>query len=286
VRQQVPITVTATGIPPQGGPPPIGSGGGTVDLLDFVLTGDTRPPACDDTAGYPTAIHQQIVRAMAALHPQMALDLGDHMYVCAQNLAMAQQQMALYTEPLAGFPALVFMTMGNHECESTDCSANPADANYTAYSQALKQVSQQEAPNYALQIQTRLGRVTLAVVADNFFGATQQAWLESTLADADANSTVTLVAKHHPGTGQRTGPAAPWRIINQHKYSLLLTAHDHNYQHNQTAFSGRSVICGLGGANPANTGFCRVQQTADGLLHFTQYDATGNPHDTWSVTAR
>src|SRR5438132_10394213 len=118
---QVPITVTATGIPPQGGPPPIGPGGGTVDLLDFVLTGDTRPPACGDTAGYPTAIHQQIVRAMAALHPQMALDLGDHMYVCAQNLAMAQQQMALYTEPLAGFPALVFMTMGNHECESTDC---------------------------------------------------------------------------------------------------------------------------------------------------------------------
>ena len=75
-------------------------------------------------------------------------------------------------------------------------------------------------------------------------------------------------------------------IACTHPLSAGLFGHDHNYQHNQTAFSGRSVICGLGGANPANTGFCRVQQTADGLLHFTQYDATGNPHDTWSVTAR
>ena len=32
-------------------------------------------------------------------------------------------------------------------------------------------------------------------------------------------------------TGQRTGPPAPWQIIQNHKYTLLLVAHDHNYQH-------------------------------------------------------
>lgn len=281
------IVVTAAGFPGGGGGSSgIGPAGGTVDLLDFVMTGDTRPGACDQTASYPTAIHQQIVRSMAALNPQFALDLGDHMYVCSQSLATAQAQMNLYTAPLASFPSLFLMTMGNHECESTDCTSKPTDANFAAFSQALKAVSKEDAPNYALQIETRLGRVTLVVVADNYFGAAQQAWLSSVLTDADVGSIATLVAKHHPATGSRTGPAAPLNIVLQHKYSLLMTAHDHQYSHDKTNLGGRSVICGLGGANTAHTGFCRVQQTADGQLHFTQYDATGNPHDTWAVAPR
>lgn len=269
-----------------GGGGAIGPAGGAVDLLDFVLTGDTRPPACEDTAHYPAAIHAQIVRAMSSLKPQFGLDLGDHMYVCNQDAAEAQQQMGLYLQGLQGFPAYFAMTMGNHECESTDCSAKPSDANYAAFLSALSQVSKQSSPNYALQIQTRLGRVTLVVIADNSFGTAQQAWLQSTLTDADTGSIATIVAKHHPMTGSRTGPGAPFNIVQQHKYSLILTAHDHQYGHDQTAFGGRSVICGLGGANTAHTGFCRVQQGADGALRFTQYDATGNPHDSWSVQPR
>jgi hypothetical protein len=284
------ITVSAAGLPGLGGgggggTPGVGPTGGTVDLLDFVLTGDTRPGSCNDTAHYPTAVHQQIVRAMGALNPQFALDLGDHMYACSQNATAAQQQMALYTQGLTGFPSLFLMTMGNHECESTDCSSNTSDVNYVAFSQALQTVSKQSAPNYALQIQTRLGRVTVVVVADDFFGTAQQAWLQSTLTDADSGSIATIVAKHHPVTGSRTGPAAPWNVIQGHKYSLLLTAHNHDYEHS-TSLSGRSVICGLGGANTSHTGFCRVQQTADGQLHFTQYDANGNPGDTWAVAPR
>ena len=193
-----------------GGGTGIGPTGGTVDLLDFVLTGDTRPGACNDTANYPTALHQQIVRSMAAVNAQFALDLGDHMYACSQNAQAAQQQMALYTAPLSSFPAPFFMTMGNHECENgADCSANASDVNYAAFAQALRSVSKETAANYALQIQTRLGRVTVVVVADNFFGAAQQAWLQSTMTDADTGSIATLVAKHHPVTGSRTGPAGP-----------------------------------------------------------------------------
>ncbi|MBS2024178.1 MAG: metallophosphoesterase [Deltaproteobacteria bacterium] len=266
---------------------PIGPTGGTVDLLDFVITGDTRPPTCQGLAQYPSSAHAQIVKSMASVKAQFAIDLGDHMYVCDNVLADAQAQMNLYTSALANFPTPFFMTMGNHECNvGTDCSAHTTDANYTAYLGALKSVSRETLPYYALQIETRLGRATVAVIADNFFDATAQSWLESTLADADANSKYTFIVKHHPVTGSRTGPTGPLTVLQKHKYSLILTAHNHNYSHDTSSFSGRSVVCGLGGADTSHTGFCRVQQQADGSLKFTHYDASANPSDTWSVTAR
>ena len=265
----------------------IGPTGGAVDLLDFVLTGDTRPPTCDHTENYPTAIFAQIASAMSAMNPQFGLDLGDHMYVCAQNTAMAQAQMALYVQSVANFKQPFFMTMGNHECEDgADCSSTPTDANYAAYIAALQTVSHEKLPYYALQIQTRLGRATLVFIADDFFDATAQSWLQDTLTDADANSVYTIIIKHHPVTGSRTGPAAPNTVLESHKYSLILTAHDHDYAHSTSQFGGRSVICGLGGANVSNTGFCRVQQRSDGTLLFTQYDINSNPGSSWSVSAR
>jgi hypothetical protein len=194
--------------------------------------------------------------------------------------------MAAYVEGLQAFPAYFALTMGNHECQGgKDCSANLADVNYQAFLAALRQVSGQQSPNYALQIQTRLGRATLVVVADNSFSADDQSWLEQTLADADRASKYTIVAKHHPVTGSRPGPPAPWRILSRHKYSLLLMGHNHDYEHSGANVTpdGRGVICGLGGANLAHTGFCRVQQAPDGRLDFTQYDADGNPGDAWSV---
>ena len=266
---------------------PIGPGGGAVDLLDFVVTGDTRPPNCGATALYPSAIHAQVIKAMEAARPQFALDLGDHMYVCGQDAAAAQRQMDLYVQPLAGFPVPFFMTMGNHECENgADCSQNHADVNFAAFSKALQTVSGQSLPYYALQIETRLGRATVVVVADNYFDATAQSWLEQTLADADRRSAYTIVAKHHPVTGSRMGPLGPLQVIQRHKVSLILTAHDHRYSHDTVSFGARSVICGLGGANAAHTGYCRVAQASDGSLKFSVFDATGNPGDAWSVTAR
>ena len=284
-------SVTFAGRPGSGGgggggtTGPIGPTGGTVDLLDFVVTGDTRPPTCNDVAGYPAAVHAQIVQSMAAVQPQLGLDLGDHMYACgAAGQQSAQPQMDLYVKGLAGFPALFLMTMGNHECDNgQDCSTRPDDPNWKAFSAALGAVSKQSEPNYALQIQTRHGRVTLVVIADNYFGPDQRAWLERVLSDADSGSKATLIAKHHPVTGSRSGPPAPWQIAQNHKYTLVMTAHDHKYTHSTSTLGGRTVICGLGGANASHTGFCRVQQGADGKFSFTQYDVGGNPGDTWSV---
>ncbi len=269
---------------PHGGP--ITTAGGTVDLLDFTLTGDTRPGTCNSASSYPSAVHQQVVQAMTAVHPQFGLDLGDHMYACGNNAQSAKDQMNLYVQALVGFPAPFFMTMGNHECESQDCSGPSGDANFAAYRSALAAISGKTLPYYAVQIATRFGRATLVVVSDNYFDSTAQAWLEATLTDADANSVYTLIAKHHPVTGTRTGPSGATQVILRHKYSLILTAHDHKYSHAQAEYGGRSVICGLGGANVSHLGFCRVTQTSSGQLSFTQYDINGNPGDSWSVSPR
>lgn len=206
------FTLTVVAAAPGG----VGYGGGTVDLLDFALTGDTRPPGCNDTPAYPLAVHQRIVDSMASLHPQFALDLGDHMFACNQSLKSAQAQMAYYVQALQLFPVPFFMTMGNHECDTgSDCSAAPDDANFKTYAAALKQVSHQDLPYYALQIQTRLGRATFAVVADNYFDAPASRWLEATLQDADARSAYTFVVRHHPMTGSRSGPPGPLQVIKR-----------------------------------------------------------------------
>jgi hypothetical protein len=265
----------------------VGPGGGTVDLLDFVMTGDTRPPSCDSISLYPQDSFKADVAAMAKLSPQFALDLGDHLFACTQSLSSARAQLKLYTDALAGFAPPWFMTMGNHECESTDCSGNPSDANFTAYSEALQLVSQKSLPYYKLDFQTRFGLARVVFLADNFADATAQAWAESTLAEADRIAKYTIVAKHHPVTGSRIGPQWSHDVVLRHKYSLILTAHAHDYSHDTSAYGGRSVVCGLGGANTSFTGFCRVQQRADGTLAFTAYDAYGNvrtePSSTFSV---
>jgi hypothetical protein len=276
---------TSSGTPDAGGADAgVGPEGGTVDLLDFTITGDTRPPACDLTLLYPKEIIRAEVLQMSALAPQFALDLGDHMFVCTGSAERASAQMQLYVQALQGFSPPWFMTMGNHECQLADCSgaAGTLDANYRAYLAALEQVSKRDQPFYLIDIQTRLGLARLVFVADNLQSAEQRAWLESTLREADRIAKYTIVAKHHPIDGSHMGPPWAWAIIRKHKYSLILTAHAHTYAH-PAAASGRSAICGLGGASSTATGFCRVQQLATGELRFVQYDISGNPHDSWSV---
>lgn len=264
----------------------VGYDGGTVDLLDFALTGDTRPGFCDIVSGYPTAIIDAEVAQMAALPSQFAADLGDHMFACLPVDSTATTQMALYVTAVSVYPRPWFMTMGNHECLSgLDCSTvlGDDDPNFHAFLAALPVVSHQSLPYYSIDIGTRFGLVRLIFIADNYSSGTAQVWLTSLLSDSDTNAVHTIVLKHHPYTGSDTGPAWVWPLLEGHKISLMLTAHEHDYAHNTTALDGRTVICGLGGASTDNTGFCRVQQRADNSLAFTEYDIHGNPLDTWSV---
>jgi hypothetical protein len=207
------------------------------------------------------------------------------MYVCNQSLAEAKAQMALYTGAVAQGPSTWWMTMGNHECGNDtapySCFAGKGDANFTAYMAALHR----PLPYYATDVQTSQGKARFVVVADDAWDGAQADWLESTLATADSTARYTIVVRHHPVTGSRTGNPRIVQAIARHQYSLVLTAHSHLYAHEPGAFDGRSVVVGLGGApTAAQTGFGTVLQNPDGSLTFVRRDANGNPIDVpWTV---
>jgi calcineurin-like phosphoesterase family protein len=255
----------------------VGSTGGNVERLWFATTGDTRPAECDQTDAYPKAAIAQIAAAMKALRVQFTLDLGDHMYVCNQSDPEARQQMGFYMDAIAQGPSAWWMTMGNHECGNGTypyaCFVNGAhDANFAAYMAALNR----PLPYYANDVQTSLGMARFVVIADDSWNPTQAAWLEGTLADADARAKYTIVARHHPVQGTRTGQPEILSVLRRHKYSLILTAHNHEYQHDTATWQGRSAVVGLGGAG-GKWGFGTVLQGSDGSLVFVQRDANGNP---------
>jgi hypothetical protein len=268
--------------------------GGTVDRLWFATTGDTRPSSCNDTAGYPRAAIAQIGAAMKALQVQFAVDLGDHMYVCsdqggltpAQLDAAAQTQMSDYLRAIAAGPSTWWMTMGNHECDAAynlgaSCIVGGAhDPNFAAYLSALGRPQ----PYYAIDVQTSQGLARFVVIADDSWDAAQSSWLKQTLADADARARYTIAVRHHPVTGTRTGSQEIVTILQSHKYSLILTAHNHDYEHDTASWNGRSAVVGLGGAGGA-WGFGTVLQQTDGSLVFVRRDANGNPIGAaWAVS--
>jgi hypothetical protein len=270
-------------------PPPacaVGPSGGTVTLLHFGLTGDTRPPSCEDTAGYPTAIINAIADQLETQGAQFALDLGDHMYVCNNDLSIADAQMGLYMSATRRFTGTWFMTMGNHECYGGACAPNSQEANYVSFMKALSPIS--PLPYYAFNVATLKGMATFVVVADNAWDANQSAWLEQTLATADQQATYTIIARHHPeGDSSVPTNAASMQIIRNHKFALFLTGHNHDYSH-MTVDNGRDLILGTGGAPLLATGtfhgYALVDQQADGTLKVSVYDVLTNAvKDSWSV---
>jgi hypothetical protein len=274
-----------------GTPGSVGNQGGSVDLLHFGMTGDTRPPACGQTANYPTPIINQIADAYRAANVQFAVDMGDHMYVCNNDQAEASTQMGMYTQALSRFGGTFFMTQGNHECMGTGsgfCPTGSQNSNHLAFLQALAPVS--STPYYSVNVQTSKGLATFVFIADNSWDSAQQSWLDQTLATADANATYTIIAKHHPaGDSSVASNSQIMQVIRSHKFALLLTGHAHYYQH-QTGDNGRDVIMGTGGAplrsvsSGAFHGYGIVDQLPSGDLQVTIYDlASSSAHDQFTV---
>jgi hypothetical protein len=271
-------TVTASG--------PVGPGGGSVNLLHFGLSGDTRPPSCEDTANYPTTVINSISDSFQAAKAQFALDLGDHMYVCNNDLATAQAQMGIFVSATKRFSGTWFMTMGNHECWKGPCLAGSTNANYVAFMDALAPITQ--LPYYSFDVQTSLGLATFVIVADNAWDNNQSAWLDQTLTTADQRAKYTIVARHHPegDTSVATNPDS-MAIIRQHKFSLFLTGHSHLYKH-MTTDNGRDLVMGNSGApliaGGSFYGYAMVDQLPDGQLQLSVYDVNaGALVDKWSV---
>lgn len=266
--------------------------GGTVDRLYFAVTGDTRPADVDSFDAAPYDAMAQIAASMKKVGAQFAVDLGDHMYVDADQPQLAEQEMQRYLSAISAFGGAFFMTMGNHECADWVCEPGSADANFQAFMKALAPVS--STPWYTFDIQTSLGGARFVDVADDAWGSAEQSWLDATLARADADFsagrlTYTIVLRHHPVDGGRTGKQSLVATLLSHHYTLLLTAHEHDYAHlNGGAANGRAVVVGIGGANPRHVGFGMVRQETSGELTFQLYDAYGNPtaDPAWSVAPR
>ncbi len=270
----------------QGGGGAIGVHGGRVSLLHFGATGDTRPPNCEDTAQYPTAVVNSVVDQIRTHGAQFGVDLGDHMYVCNNDLSIATAQMNLYVQSIARLGQTWFMTQGNHECSHGPCLTGSTNANYVAFMKALAPVS--STPYYSFEVQTSLGLAIFVVVADNSWDSTQSAWLERTLKDADSRAAYTIVAKHHPAADTAVSTnSTVMAMIRRHKFSLLLTGHNHLYKHPKTD-SARELILGTGGApliaGGSFYGYAMIDQQSDGRLQVSIYDLNSNtPVDVWSV---
>ena len=271
------------------GPGTIGPTGGSVDRLWFAFHGDTRPPECDQTDQYPSAIIRNIFTREAAERVQFAVDLGDHMYVCNNSVAEATTQMGFYMEAAALLGRPTFMTMGNHEClNGATCTPVSEDANSTVYLKALAPIS--PLPYYTFNVTTHSGLATFVVIADNFWSDTQRQWLEATLTKADSEAKYTIITRHHPPENSQLSNSAIWQIIQAHKYSLFLAGHSHSYRHDISLDgSGRSLRCGCGGA-PISTypgsffGYGTVLQGPDDRLYVTIFDqATNAIQDAFSV---
>ena len=269
------------------GKPGIGPSGGAVSLLHFAVTGDTRPKACEDVAGYPTAVITSIAAAFETEGAQFAVDLGDHMYVCNNDLANARAQMALFMSATGAYSGTWFMTMGNHECFHSPCLLDSKVANYVAYTEALAPVS--KLPYYSFDVDTSGGRATFVVIADNGWNAAQESWLKQTLTRADRDAAYTIVVRHHPPSDTSlTEHAAILAVIHAHKFALLLTGHDHKYEHPPRTDNGRVLVLGTGGAplvaGGSFFGYAMVDQLPSGELQVTVKNiATGLAHDTWTV---
>jgi len=279
------------GVPnPVGGIPvggPVGPTGGTVDRLFFGFTGDTRPDDCG--TAYPTAIIDNIFTQMKNAGVQFAVDQGDHMFNCGNDFSGARDQMNAYVNAAGLLGKTVFMTMGNHECTGSSsmlCSTNPynTNPNYTAFMDALKPVS--PTPYYRFDITTGSGLAVFLIIADDAWNATQQSWLTTQLADADAHAKYTFVSKHHPdGNTDHAEFQQIYDLVRAHKYTLFLTGHSHLYK--RQSGDPRAVVMGIGGAPLAGSsfnGYGTVVQGTDDRIYVTVYDqATGNVRDKFDV---
>jgi len=269
-------STTATGV--------TGISGGTLDLLNFVIVGDTRPPNEDDTAGYPTAIITKIWQDVEAFSPRpaFAVTTGDYQFASTTGTQQAAQ-IGLYLTARAAFTNVSFAAMGNHECTgatASNCGTGNTDGittNYTTFMTKMLTPLGLKLPYYTVNIAspTKAWTAKLVFVAGNAWDATQATWLEGELAKP---TTYTFVVRHE-GASATTAPGVTpsIAIVNKYPFTLNLVGHTHEYYYNP---QDREVVVGNGGAplsGTGNYGYVVAQQRAsDGAIVFNEYDYMTN----------
>lgn len=257
----------------------IDGNGGTLDSLDFAIVGDTRPPAKNDTALYPTAVITKIWQGVQAESPVLpfAITTGDYQFSSAMG-NVAATQLDLYLGAQKNFAGLVFHTLGNHECTgatTSNCGLGNKDGVTTTYKTFLDKMLAplgHTKPYYTLDFKHSGGKWTarFIFVAANAWDAAQATWLEEELKKP---ATYILIVRHEGNSATEAPGVTPSNdIIKQHVFTHLIVGHAHTYEHSQYQ---KQVIVGLGGAPLAssiNYGYAVVRQRPDMALQFTVYD--------------
>jgi Calcineurin-like phosphoesterase len=263
------------------GPPPgIGADGGEVPRFIFAVLGDTRPPANNDTAHYPTARVTRIFDQIQALNPrpQFVVATGDYMFASPTG-TQGPIQMDKYIAARNHFKGPLFGSLGNHECQggvAGNCApASANNNNYEAWFDGVVRPLGKTKPYYDIPFEDTNGhwKAKLLIVACNAWNTAQKNWLQTALA---RRTDYTFVARHEP-----MGSTAPCNADMDAmlkapgtRYTMLLVGHVHNYAH-----SGKQLIEGVGGApltGSANFGFATIEQRLDGGVRVRQYDSTTN----------
>jgi hypothetical protein len=255
----------------------IGADGGKVGRFIFAVIGDTRPPASDDTAHYPTARVNKIYDRIQALNPrpQFVVATGDYMFASPSG-TQGKPQVDLYVAATKRFSGPVFGSLGNHECSggvASNCAPAPAsNNNYKAWFNALVKPLGKTKPYYEIPFSDVNGKWTakLLIVACNAWDATQKSWLQTSLG---RRTDYTFVARHEPrgSTAPCNAEMDAMLAASGTRYTMLLVGHVHDYSH-----SGKQLLEGCGGApltGSANFGFATVEQRVDGGVRVRQYDS-------------
>jgi hypothetical protein len=273
-----------------GGPPVTGTvdaNGGQVSRIYFGVVGDTRPPAPDDTSGYPTKIITQIYTRMQGLSPRptFAISTGDHLFARTGS-SQAAPQLDLYLHARGNFDGTLFPAMGNHECTggtNSNCGPGNKDGTTTMYQAFVSKMLgpvQKTDPYYTVHIDSQDGswNAKLVFVAANAWSDAQASWLDAELAKP---TTYTFVVRHESRyASEAPGVTPSEQIMANHPYTLAIVGHTHTYEHYR---GSKEVIVGNGGApltGSKNYGFAVVQQRTDGAIQVDMLDYQSGAADT------
>ncbi len=263
----------------------VGPNGGTVSRLFFTVIGDTRPASIDDTAGYPTAIIDQLYTDISSISPVplFSLSTGDYQFSSTGG-GQAGPQMDLYMAARSKFPGQFFPTMGNHECTgatASNCGPGNQDGTTDNYNQFLAKMLgplSQSQPYYSININASDGSWTakFVFVAANAWDSGQASWLTGVMGQA---TTYTFVVRHESSYASTAPGVTPSdQIINAAPYTLLIVGHSHTYEHSST----KEVLFGNGGAplaGSANYGYGVFLQRSDGAIQVDAMDYQSNQPD-------
>ena len=269
------------GTPVDAGPPvtgTIGANGGTLSRLRFAVVGDTRPPAIDDTKGYPSAIASKIFTDLADASPAIpfGVSTGDYQFSTPTG-TQASTQLDLYIAARSAYSGVMFPTMGNHECTgatTSNCGSGTADGltnNYTEFLQKLLTPLAKTTPNYSINVSASDASWTakLVFIAGNAWTSTAATWLEGVLAQP---TTYTFIVRHEPAAATTAPGVKPSEaLMKKYPYTLAIVGHTHTYKKS----GPKEIIVGNGGA-PLTTGngygYGLLNQRNDGTIRVDMVD--------------